>query len=371
MGVPLEPTFGNPSDLQEGRSGPAPSEGAPPAKAGSEFAELSRRIRAVGLMRHRPRYYTVRFILTGLVFAASWTGFVLIGDTWWQMLTAVLLAVVSAQVALLGHDLAHRQIFRSRSTSEKVGWFIGNLANGMGYGWWNDKHNRHHANPNHEELDPDVAPGLFVWSQRQAVFAQGMATWFAKYQAQLFFPVLLFEGLNLNWSGIRSVAKPGLKNRGMEALFLAVHWVAYFGALFLVLSPGKAIVFFLVHKAVWGLYMGSVFAPNHKGMPTFVGETELDFLHKQVLTSRNVKGGRLVDFALGGLNYQIEHHLFPGMPSLHLKYAQPIVEQFCDEKGIPYHETGLIQSWREALTQMHRYGEPLRHPQPHAQDTAR
>ena len=84
--------------------------------------------------------------------------------------------------------------------------------------------------------------------------------------------------------------------------------------MFLVLSPGKAVVFLLVHKAVWGLYMGSVFAPNHKGMPTLVGETELDFLRKQVLTSRNVKGGWFTNFALGGLNYQIEHHLFPAMP---------------------------------------------------------
>jgi fatty acid desaturase len=123
-------------------------------------------------------------------------------------------------------------------------------------------------------------------------------------------------------------------------------------------------VFILVHKAVWGVYMGSIFAPNHKGMPTFVGETELDFLRKQVLTSRNVKGGWFTNFALGGLNYQIEHHLFPGMPSVHLAKAQPIVEQFCKEKDIPYHATGLIQSWREALTELHAHGEPLRNPKP-------
>ncbi|PRY61925.1 fatty acid desaturase family protein [Glycomyces artemisiae] len=335
-----------------------------PQRTGSDFAQLSRRINAAGLMRRRPAYYIVRFALTGAVFIGGWVAFAMIGNTWWQLLTGVFLAIVSAQVAFLGHDLAHRQVIRSRSTSERVGWFTGNLANGMGYGWWNDKHNRHHANPNHEELDPDVAPGLFVWSKRQAGFAQGITTWFGKYQAQLFFPILTLEGLNLNVSGIKSVLKPGLKNRGFEALFLAIHWAAYLSLVFTFLSPGKAIVFILVHKAAWGVYMGSVFAPNHKGMPTFVGETELDFLRKQVLTSRNVKGGWFTDFALGGLNYQIEHHLFPAMPSVHLKYAQPIVEEFCIEKGIPYHATGLIQSWKEALGELHAHGEPLRNPKP-------
>nr|WP_277605629.1 acyl-CoA desaturase [Glycomyces sp. L485] len=283
------------------------------------------------------------------------------------MFTAVFMAIVSAQVALLGHDLAHRQVFRTRTASERVGFFTGNLANGMGYGWWNDKHTRHHANPNHEDLDPDVQPGVLVWSQRQAIgarVANGAMKFINKYQAYLFFPLLTFEGFNLNVSGVKSVLKPGLKHRALEATLLAAHFVGYTAAVFLVLSPGKAIVFIIVHKAVWGLYMGSIFAPNHKGMPTFTGEHDLDFLRKQVLTSRNVKGGWVIDTALGGLNYQIEHHLFPGMPSVHLAQAQPIVRDFCAEKGIPYHETSLVQSWREALTELHRHGEPLRNPQP-------
>ncbi|HEU5126946.1 MAG TPA: acyl-CoA desaturase [Glycomyces sp.] len=336
----------------------------PAKKAGSDFAELNRRINEAGLMRRRPSYYVLRFSLIGVLYVGTWVAFAFIGDTWLQMFTAVVLAVVSAQVALLGHDIAHRQVFRTRKPSERVGFFTGNLANGMGYGWWNDKHTRHHANPNHEELDPDVSPGLFVWSKRQAGLAQGIDRFFGKYQAQLFFPILTLEGLNLHVSGIKSVLKPGLKHRALEATLLAVHFIGYAAAVFLVLSPGKAIVFILVHKALWGVYMGSIFAPNHKGMPTFVGEQELDFLRKQVLTSRNVRGGRLIDAAMGGLNYQIEHHLFPGMPSPHLGKAQPIVREFCEEKGIPYHETGLIQSWREALAELHRNGEPLRNPQP-------
>jgi fatty acid desaturase len=93
-------------------------------------------------------------------------------------------------------------------------------------------------------------------------------------------------------------------------------------------------------------------------MPTPDG-TE-DFLRKQVLTSRNVTGGLVVDAALGGLNYQIEHHLFPSMPTPNLRKAQPIVRDFCAEIGVPYEETGLLASYGEALRHLHQVGEPLR-----------
>jgi fatty acid desaturase len=85
-----------------------------------------------------------------------------------------------------------------------------------------------------------------------------------------------------------------------------------------------------------------------------------DFLSRQVLMSRNVRGGPVVDFAMGGLNYQIEHHLFPSMPRPHLRLARPLVRAHCEELGIPYAETGLVDSYRQALLHLHEVGEPLR-----------
>ena len=134
----------------------------------------------------------------------------------------------------------------------------------------------------------------------------------------------------------------------------------YLAAVFLVLSPLQAIAFIAVHKGLWGLYMGCSFAPNHKGMPMLVDGHDLDFLRKQVLTSRNVRGGRLVDVALGGLNYQIEHHLFPSIPRPSLRHLQPIVRAFCVERGISYSETGLLSSYGHVLRHLHDVGAPLR-----------
>ncbi|WP_100446097.1 fatty acid desaturase family protein [Glycomyces xiaoerkulensis] len=336
-----------------------PTATAPP-RSGSDFAALSRRINEAGLMRRRPVYYAIRFSLVGAVVIAAWTTFFLLGDTWLQLLVALAMGLISGQVALLGHDLAHRQVFRRRVPSERAGYVVGNLVNGMGYGWWQDKHTRHHANPNHEELDPDVQPGVVIWSQRQARLVEGVTRFIGGYQAFLFYPLLTLEGFNLHFSGVKSVAKPGLRNRGVEAAFLAIHFAAYLTFLFTVLSPGKAVLFILVHKAVWGIYMGSIFAPNHKGMPLIGDDSNLDFLRKQVLTSRNVRGGRFTDLALGGLNYQIEHHLFPAMASPFLRQARPIVREYCDEKGIDYCETGFLASHVEALRSMHASGEPIR-----------
>jgi fatty acid desaturase len=122
-----------------------------------------------------------------------------------------------------------------------------------------------------------------------------------------------------------------------------------------------AIAFLAVHQGLFGLYLGSLFAPNHKGMPILKGDDRPDFLRRQVLTSRNVNGGRFTDIALGGLNHQIEHHLFPSMPSPNLRKARPLVRRYCEELGVDYLETGLIASYRQALTSLHRAGAPLRH----------
>ncbi|WP_017556428.1 fatty acid desaturase family protein [Nocardiopsis baichengensis] len=311
-------------------------------------------------MERTPRYFAVRLSLIGAAYAAAWAAFALLGDTWWQLGTAVVLAAVFGQVGLVAHELAHRQIFAKRRPSEAVGRIVGNLGIGLGYGWWQDKHTRHHANPNHEDLDPDVQPEVFVWSQDQARAASRIPRLIGRSQAFLFYPLLLLEGFNLHVGSVRALFRPTTKRRGTEAVLLGAHFVLYLAAVFTVLDPVKAVVFILVQQGLFGVYLGCIFAPNHKGMPTLKKGQKLDFLRKQVLTSRNVRGGWFTDIALGGLNYQIEHHLFPSMPSPNLRRAQPIVREYCEENGISYHETGFLRSHVEAMAHLHRAGAPLR-----------
>lgn len=146
----------------------------PPSQtSGSDFARLSRKIADVGLLGRRPGYYALRITGVAGLYVSGWAAVALVGDSWWTLAAAAFLAVVFGQVALLAHDAAHRQVFRRRRASEVSGRIAG-AGIGMGYGWWHDKHTRHHANPNHEELDPDLDPDLLVWSQEQARAAKGL-----------------------------------------------------------------------------------------------------------------------------------------------------------------------------------------------------
>jgi fatty acid desaturase len=316
----------------------------------TDYAELSSRIRSAGLLERRTAYYLATFALTWLAFGGAWAAFVLIGSTWWQLVTAVVLGVLSTQIAFLGHDAGHKQVVRTRRASYHLGLLHANLAVGLSFGWWLDKHNRHHAHPNDAELDPDVAPaGPLIFFPDQGAGRRGAFRWATRHQAALFLPVLLLEGLNLHVASTQALRSGTVRARRLEAGLLAVHVTAFVATPLLVLNPWQALTFITVHQAVFGLYMGCSFAPNHKGMPPLTPAEDDDYLRRQVLTSRNVRGGRCVDLLLGGLNHQIEHHLFPSMPRPNLRLARPLVVQFCAERGIRYAETGLVASYRLVL----------------------
>jgi fatty acid desaturase len=337
--------------------------GSPPARRGSDYAVLSRAVRKTGLLKRRPGYYSVKIGTNLLLLAAGWTAFALIGSSWWQLLVAAFLGVMFTQTAFIGHDAGHHQIAASKRVNALLGRLHGNLLIGLSYRWWISKHNRHHAHPNQVDRDPDIANGAIAFTQDHARARRGPRAWLTRHQAWLFFPMLLLEGFNLHVAAIQSLlgrTDTPRATRLAEAGLLAVHLGGYLTALFWVLTPAQAVCFLLVQQALFGLYMGCSFAPNHKGMPVFAKDDKTDFLRRQVLTSRNIRGRRLTDFALGGLNYQIEHHLFPSMPRPNLRRAQGLVRAFCAQHGIAYHETGLLRSYAQVLRHLHAVGGPLR-----------
>ncbi len=329
-------------------------------RRGSDYAQLSRRIKQAGLLERRSRYYIWKIALTAAALAAGWAAFVLVGNSWWQLGVAAFLAVVFTQVGFLGHDAGHRQIFGSRRANYVLGLLHGNLGIGLSYGWWVEKHNRHHAHPNTEGADPDIRPSVVAFSAAQARAARGAARLAFRYQAYLFFPLLLLEAVSLHVASIRALTSRTSRHRPAETTLLAAHVVGYLGVVFVVLPPVKAVVFILVQQGLFGLYLGSSFAPNHKGMAVLDAADRSDFLRRQVLTSRNVRGGWLTDFALGGLNYQIEHHLFPSMPRPNLRRSQAQVRAFCELHGVPYCQTSLAGSYAQALRHLNAVGWPDR-----------
>ena len=333
-----------------------------PASGSGDYAELARAVKSYGLLNRRTGYYSVRIGLNVAAFAGGWVAFAFVGDTWWQLFIAAFFALVFAQLAFIGHDAGHRQVFRAGKANDALGRLHGGMV-GLSYSWWIDQHNRHHANPNHEQDDPDLDIAVLAFTNAQGRSKRGVLRWIAKYQAIFFFPLLLLEGMSLHLSSVQTVLRKRTRRRRSEQLLLFGHFAAYLAAVFLVLSPLTAVVFILVHQCLWGLYMGCSFAPGHKGMPTLSGR-RLDFLRKQVLTSRNIRGSAWVDFMLGGLNYQIEHHLFPTMPRPNLRKAQPVVREFCARHGIEYAQCGWLRTYGYVLEHLHRVSAPLRAASP-------
>jgi fatty acid desaturase len=324
---------------------------------GTEYAMLSRRVRQAGLLDRRLRYYAWKMALTGLALAAGWTMFAVLGDSWWQLGTAALLAMIFAQVGFLGHDAGHRQVFRSRRANYIAGVLCGNLCIGLSIGWWTGKHNRHHAHPNTEDADPDIRIGALAFTGGQVRASRGIQRLAYRYQAYLLIPMLFLEAVSLHVSSMQAMTRRACRNRAWEATLLGVHAAAYLTAVFLVLSPAKAVAFIVVQQGLFGFYLACSFAPNHKGMPILPASDKSGFLRRQVLTSRNVRGGWLTDFALGGLNYQIEHHLFPSMPRPSLRRSQALIAAFCAEHDVPYCQASLPGSYAQVLRYLNATGK--------------
>jgi fatty acid desaturase len=327
-------------------------------RAGSSFTALTKKIHELGLMRRRYGYYWTKLVGAVLALAVWAVAFVWIGDSWWQLVSAAVLAVLLTQIAFLGHDAAHRQIFKSGQWNDWASLVVANLLVGISYGWWKSKHTRHHAKPNVEGADPDIALSAVAMTPAMANRHRSpLLRWLVARQGWYFFPLLLLEGASLHWDGVKRVFGRGpVERRWIEMSFLTVRLGGLLTLAFLVLPPGMAAAFLAVELAVFGFYMGFSFAPNHIGMPLVSPKLKLDFLRRQVLVSRNIRGGTWMSIFMGGLNYQVEHHLFPSMARPHLRRAQPLVAAYCAAEGIPYTQTTIWQAYRSVIGYLNTVG---------------
>lgn len=332
------------------------------AAATGTYQELSREIKAAGLLERTRGFYIALISVLGLALAGLVAGFVLLGHSWFQLLIAGALGIVLTQFAFVSHEASHRQVFTSGRANDRLGRLLANGVVGISHSWWMSKHSRHHANPNQIGKDPDIAPDTIVFLEDDARRQRRGLRWLTKIQGWAFFPLLTLEGLNLHVTSIRSLIKERGKSRAWELTVLISRLAVYVALVLWLLPIGMAFAFLGVQLAVFGVYMGASFAPNHKGMEVIPEGSRIDFLSKQVLTSRNISGGTPMSALMGGLNYQIEHHLFPSMPRPHLARARQLVREHCRTHGVPYTETTLMRSYGIVVRYLNRVGLAARDP---------
>jgi len=301
--------------------------------------------------------------------------------------SALLLGLFWQQCGWLAHDFLHHQVFKRRTYGDLAGIFWGDLMQGYSMQWWKNKHNGHHAVPNlhnssavAQDGDPDIdTMPLLAWSLKQAqsfreLNANGKDSAFVKvmikWQAFTYFPILLLARLSwLNESfktafglgGSSENAKLELERRGLQypllertGIVLHYAWVVALSTGFGRFSIGYSIAYFLLCTCSCGLFLALVFGLGHNGMATYDADARPDFWKLQVTTTRNITGGHgipqfFVDWLCGGLQYQVDHHLFPMMPRHNLAKTHTLVKSFCKEFGVKYHEADLVDGTVEVL----------------------
>ena len=332
-------------------------------KPKSDYALLVEMVREKGLFEPQPAYYTYKITSTLLMLGMGIIFLILFDNIWARVLSAAYLAFVFSQVSYLGHDAGHLAVFsgrKKRGQHKALGLVAGNLLLGMSIAWWREKHNAHHADPNVLDVDPDISIPLVAFSEEQLEGKSKLELLIAQYQVYFFYPMLILAAFDLQISSIKYLWNNRTKYQSLEVLALATHHVLYYIGIPLAIGFWPGIGFILLHQALFGIFIGSGFAPNHKGMPMLRAGEKIDFLRKQVITARNIRGSKMVNFLYGGLNFQVVHHCFSSMPRNNLGEAAAITRRFCEERGIHYYEVSLARSFREILGCLYEVGKVAR-----------
>ena len=265
-------------------------------------------------------------------------------------------ALLFGQIGFLAHDATHNQILNTSRANYVLSVLLFNLCLGGSRGWWAERHNTHHAQPNRLGVDPDIEGGVVAVSDKQAREARGFVRFMIRHQGSTIAPLLSLSALQIRAYSALFIRARALRNPRAELGLFAVHYAMYLTALMLVLGVGGGLLFAAVHQLLLGLYLGAAFLPNHFGMTVLMPGDQMDFLPRQVITSRNLRGGRVTDYFFGPLGCQIEHHLFPAMPRHNLREAGPIVRRVCEEQGIQYRETSVWQAFTQVYVHLRSVG---------------
>lgn len=326
----------------------------------------------MGMFNASPMYYIYKVLSTtaiaafGIYLATSTDHFMT------NMAGAIVIALFWQQCGWLAHDFLHHQVFKNRVYGDLMGIVVGNIFQGFSVQWWKGKHNAHHAVPNLHASSPDAHDGdpdidtmpLLAWTKVMADSAKDSkwGRFFIRFQAILYFPILFFARLSWANESLKFVfGKSDLKGADidkanmqypvLEKLGLIIHYAILFSVMYQ-MPAVNALCFFFLAETMCGLFLALVFGLGHNGMAVYPANERPDFWKLQVTTTRNVTSNPFVDWFCGGLQYQVDHHLFPMLPRHNLAKVHKLVEQFCKEFGVTYHETNMYDGTVEVLTHL-------------------
>ena len=323
------------------------------------YAELRRTVIAAGLLKPRYGYYfaLISFCF-GLLLISVALPFFIPPSLGWSVIASIFIGFAMVQIGLIGHDAGHLEIFRGARKNWLLGQICWSITTGISFWYWNDRHNRHHGHTNDMDKDPDIqggGPFAVAFTEEEATSRRGWKRILVKYQV-----VFVLLGLMLYTFAFRaegwmfSIQKLKGMRRLLEALLLSLNIL--FWLTFIYMLGWRGLGIFLASNVVGSIYFVATISPNHNGMPIWARGDKLSFLERQVLSSRDLTSNPLWDFLYGGLNYQIEHHLFPTLPRVNLKRAQAIIQPFCEAHDLSFTIANPLTVYREVFLELRRVG---------------
>ncbi|KAL3428235.1 fatty acid desaturase [Phlyctema vagabunda] len=331
----------------------------------AKYRLLNDRIKAEGLYQCNYGAYAIELVRYSLLFA----GMLLFLHWGWYVASGIFMGAFWHQLVFAGYDAGHIGITHKFQVDSLIGIFIADFVGGLSIGWWKRNHNVHHIVTNSPEHDPDTEylPLLaishrFLHSLRSTYYNRilqydKVARFGVKFQKYTYYPLMIFGRFNLyrlSWEyllGDNAPRKgPARWHRHLEIAGQVFFWTWYgYGILYKSISSnwGRLAFFMISHMVVAPLHVQLTL--SHFAMSTADLGPHESFPQKMLRTTMDVDCPPWLDFFHGGLQFQAIHHLYPRMPRHNLRRAQKLVQEFCNEVGIPYALYGFVDSNKQVV----------------------
>ena len=300
------------------------------------FEALKNEVRQEGLLDRVPVRGTIEMIaIVVSIIVALYTA-----PLWNPILLGLFLTIIFTRSVFVSHDILHTQYFKNKSLSKKLSYPFSALILSNSSSWWDFKHNiNHHTYCNIVEKDEDIRAldGAFTNNKGNSPFIK-------KYKHLIFWGAMFFMFPAFIGQSYQFVVKRKLWG---ELSLMLLHWPLVWGTLIYQIGIVNTIIVAITLNLILSPWLAFGFITNHLGCETFNQEEAKDFswMELQMRGSRSLTGGALVHWFYGGLNTQIEHHLFPKAPRFNLIRVQTITREFAQKHNIPYFETTPIGAY--------------------------
>ena len=314
-----------------------------------ELGSLRAELRIAGVFEYREARSWIELALLGTALAGCLIAIAMVGSI--GLLLIPICAVLATSIAMFGHEGSHKSFSTSPTRNALLTYITFPLFSGLGSMYWHNKHDRlHHGHPNVEGVDPDIKPFPFVSSKGDHEKCGPKARFFQRtFQKWLFWPMATLMAIGMRRSSVVYMWNYEGKRDSkywLDVMCMSLHYVFWIIIPSIIWGPLVGLGMYVMVWGGVGICLALVFAPAHMGLP-IVTEQNNDFVH-QLETTRNLELPRFISFFFIGLDYQVEHHLFPKIPHANLPRAARITAEWCQKHGVVYKSEPYLAALSDA-----------------------